>query len=69
MKEKRIDEVNRMLKEWEQKFDEEQKKKEEELIRKFYGNTTDLKSTNEKEEKLHDKINENEYDETLNNKH
>mgnify|MGYP006000485825 CR=1 FL=1 len=31
-------EENRRLKEWEQKFDIEQKKKEEELIQKFYGN-------------------------------
>ncbi len=34
----RIKEENRRIKEWERKFDEEQKIKEEELIRKFYSN-------------------------------
>ena len=34
---KQKEEENRRIKEWEIKFDEEQKKKEEELIRKFYS--------------------------------
>ena len=32
----RIEDENRRMKEWEKKFDEEQRLKEEELIRKFY---------------------------------
>ena len=32
----RIQEENRRMKEWEKKFDEEQRLKEEELVRKFY---------------------------------
>ena len=35
--EERIREENRRIKEWEDKFDQEQKKKEEELIKKFYS--------------------------------
>ena len=34
----RIKEENRRLKEWEEKFDKEQKIKEQELIDKFYSN-------------------------------
>jgi len=37
------------LKEWEEKFDLEQKKKEEELIKKFYGDNSSDKT--EPEEK------------------
>ena len=33
----REDEENRRMKEWEKKFDEEQRLKEEELVRKFYS--------------------------------
>ena len=33
----RIEDENRRMKEWEKKFDEEQRLKEEELIRKFYS--------------------------------
>ena len=36
--EERIREENRRIKEWEDKFDQEQKLREEELIRKFYSN-------------------------------
>ena len=35
--EDRIREENRRIKEWEDKFDQEQKIKEEELIKKFYN--------------------------------
>ena len=35
--EQRINEENRRIKEWEDKFDQEQKKREDELIRKFYS--------------------------------
>ena len=35
--EQRIKEENRRIKEWEDKFDQEQKKREDELIRKFYS--------------------------------
>ncbi len=60
-KEKRLEEENRRLKEWETKFDEEQKKKEEELIRKFYSDNSETKSESNEEKKVHEKINENEY--------
>mgnify|MGYP007000386987 CR=1 len=35
------------IKEWEKKFDEEQRKKEDELIKKFYNQETDIQSKNE----------------------
>ena len=35
--EERIRQENQRIKEWEEKFDLEQKKKEEELIKKFYS--------------------------------
>ena len=35
--EERIRQENQRIKEWEEKFDIEQKKKEEELIKKFYS--------------------------------
>ena len=38
--EQRILEEERRLKEWEEKFDLEQKKKEEELIKKFYSDNS-----------------------------
>ena len=34
-------EVNRRIKEWEDKFDQEQKIKEENLIKKFYSDNSD----------------------------
>ena len=34
----RIEEENRRMKEWEKKFDEEQRLKEEEVVKKFYSN-------------------------------
>ena len=46
--EERIREENRRIKEWEDKFDLEQQKKEEELIKKFYDN----QSTDQDKEKL-----------------
>ena len=47
--EQRIQEEERRLKEWEEKFDLEQKKKEEELIKKFYSDNSSNKT--EPEEK------------------
>ena len=41
----RIKEENRRIKEWERKFDEEQKIKEEELIRKFYSDDSQKTSS------------------------
>ena len=51
--EERIREENRRIKEWEDKFDQEQKKKEEELIRKFYSDKT--ASTNENDSQTDNK--------------
>ncbi len=45
--EERIREENKRIKEWEDKFDQEQKKKEEELIRKFYSDKTEPKEDND----------------------
>ena len=59
--EDRIREENRRIKEWEDKFDLEQKKKEEELIKKFYNdqssvqNNENLNETSEQSEKIEDK--------------
>lgn len=55
--EERIREENRRIKEWEDKFDQEQKIKEKELIRKFYSDkSTSLKeNNNEMVEKEEDK--------------
>ena len=59
--EERIREENRRIKEWEDKFDQEQKKKEDELIRKFYSDNsmdqnnenleTNLENTKDEENK------------------
>ena len=47
--EERIREENRRIKEWEDKFDQEQKIKEEELIKKFYSDQSpSSNSDNEK---------------------
>ena len=56
----RIKEENRRIKEWEEKFDKEQKIKEEELLKKFY---TDNSGDKEKEEVLDGFVND---DETIN---
>ena len=46
--EDRIKEENRRIKEWEDKFDQEQRAREEELIKKFYSdNSTPSKEENE----------------------
>ena len=42
----RIEEENRRMKEWEKKFDEEQRLKEEELVRKFYSDETPEQENN-----------------------
>ena len=44
---KRIEEENMRIKEWEKKFDEEQRKKEDELIKKFYNQETDIQSNSD----------------------
>ena len=44
--EERIREENRRIKEWEDKFDQEQKLKEEELIKKFYNDQNSDESEN-----------------------
>ena len=49
----RIREENRRIKEWEDKFDQEQRIREEELIKKFYND-------NSKPSKTEDDINNNE---------
>ena len=43
----REDEENRRMKEWEKKFDEEQRLKEEELVRKFYSVETPEQENNQ----------------------
>ena len=42
--EKRIVEENRRIKEWEEKFDREQKIKEDELIKKFYSDRSTIEN-------------------------
>ena len=44
MKKKELNDENRRIKEWERKFDEEQKKKEDELIKKFYSDKEDTEN-------------------------
>ena len=61
--EDRIKEENRRLKEWEDKFDQEQKKREEELIRKFYSDHPG----NINQEKKIDNEEDNSKDENKNN--
>ena len=41
-----MEEENRRIKEWEQKFDQEQQKKEEELIKRFYRNEENTRQSN-----------------------
>ena len=47
--EERVREENRRIKEWEDKFDQEQKKKEEELIKKFYSDQSTIKDNKDDE--------------------
>ena len=47
--EERIKEENRRIKEWEEKFDLEQKKREEALIEKFYSDTSGSSNQNKEE--------------------
>ena len=61
--EERVREENRRIKEWEDKFDQEQKKKEEELIKKFYSDQSTIQDNED------DKINiSNEVDSDKENK-
>ena len=55
--EDRIREENRRIKEWEDKFDQDQKKKEEELIKKFY-NDQSMSESKDTEESSENKITE-----------
>ena len=48
----RIEEENRRMKEWEKKFDEEQRLKEEELVRKFYSDETPEQESNQYSDNL-----------------
>ena len=57
--EARIQEENRRIKEWEDKFDHEQKKKEEELIRKFYSDVDGSINQNNQEVENNDEVDEN----------
>jgi hypothetical protein len=47
--EKRLKEENERIKQWEIKFDAEQKRKEEELIKKFYNNKVKVDEVTEDE--------------------
>ena len=51
----RIEEENRRVKEWEKKFDEEQRLKEEELVRKFYSDETLEQENNQNDDNLETK--------------
>ena len=51
----RIEEENRRMKEWEKKFDEEQRLKEEELVRKFYSDETPEQENNKDGDNLETK--------------
>ena len=61
--EERIREENRRIKAWEDKFDLEQKKKEEELINKFYNeelaNPNELKNSENSNPETKVEINQN----------
>ena len=46
------------MKEWEKKFDEEQRLKEEELIKKFYSDETPEQKSNQDGDNLETKIDE-----------
>ena len=47
-----IEEENRRIKEWEKKFDEEQRLKEDELVRKFYSDETPKQENNQNGDNL-----------------
>ena len=48
----RIDEENRRMKEWEKKFDKEQRLKEEELVKKFYSEEISEPENNQNDSNL-----------------
>ena len=54
----RIEEENRRMKEWEKKFDEEQRLKEEELVRKFYSDEIPEQENNQDADNLENKTDE-----------
>ena len=51
----RIEEENRRMKEWEKKFDEEQRIKEEEIVKKFYTDEIPELDNNQNEDNLENK--------------
>ncbi len=55
----RIEEENRRMKEWEIKFDEEQRLKEEELVRKFYSDEIPKPENNQTDDNLETKADDN----------
>ena len=57
--EERIREENRRIKEWEDKFDQEQKIKEEELIKKFYKDQSSNTFDNPADEPVENLENQN----------
>ena len=64
--EERIREENRRIKEWEDKFDREQKIKEEELIKKFYNDQSPIQST-DKNDVIENSENQNSNEENKEN--
>ena len=63
----RINAENQRLKEWEKKFDHEQKIKEEALLEKFYNDKSKDESKEENAEKLTDNIEKNDLEINKNN--
>ena len=56
--EKRIKEEKERIRQWEIKFDEEEKEREEELIRKFYRDSEDDKTDTSEEDKTNNNYEE-----------
>ena len=57
--EERIKEENHRIKEWEDKFDQEQRIREEELIKKFYSDHSELSKTENNIDNNEDKEDKN----------
>ena len=62
----RIEEENRRMKEWEKKFDEEQRLKEEELVNKFYSDEIPEQENNQNEDNLETITNEDDLENKIN---
>ena len=56
--EDRIREENRRIKEWEEKFDQDQKVKEDALIKKFYSDQSTTQTTETNNENLDENVND-----------